>query len=262
MFFVVPYSFSTSSHNSLAELIRTKALFLIHFLHQATTLYETTYRCSSLFLIHFLHQATTRWPNWYARKRCSLFIFYIKPQQFVLRAFLWPCCSLFIFYIKPQLCGLELEIQGSCSLFIFYIKPQQCRGTHQSNMGCSLFIFYIKPQLRPDLFFFLSVVPYSFSTSSHNLIAVRVSLVTLFLIHFLHQATTHRPWRRKRCLLFLIHFLHQATTPPTVRLLSRVGCSLFIFYIKPQLWNGQHQPVGGCSLFIFYIKPQLPWVQR
>ena len=57
-------------------------------------------------------------------------------------------------------------------------------------------------------------------------------------------------------MLYLIPFLHQTTTMrPLMRL--PIGCILFHFYIKPQLFDLKDVTDSGCILFHFYIKPQL-----
>ncbi len=143
---VVLYSFSTSNHNPACRDVLDTALFFIPFLHQTTT-----HNCCVLF-----------------RERCSLFLFYIKPQLNIS----------------------SLKAINSCSLFLFYIKPQH-------------------NEMKP---FLPAVVLYSFSTSNHNKISRRFLLLKLFFIPFLHQTTT-----RKLCA----HV--------------EARCSLFLFYIKPQL---------------------------
>ena len=78
------------------------------------------------------------------------------------------------------------------------------------------------------------VVPYSVSTSNHNTRGVYAVYPPLFLILFLHQTTTGNVSTREL-----------------------VGCSLFCFYIKPQLVALCGSLCASCSLFCFYIKPQL-----
>ena len=121
-------------------------------------------------------------------------------------------CSLFYFYIKPQLNErVSLDV-FSCSLFYFYIKPQHDSGKYPQALRCSLFYFYIKPQRARISVALLPVVPYSISTSNHNNRSTDNFQVQLFLILFLHQTTT---------------------THEGIEALE--GCSLFYFYIKPQL---------------------------
>ena len=56
-----------------------------------------------------------------------------------------------------------------CSLFCFYIKPQQEINGDILLRCCSLFCFYIKPQLPEFVERYFGVVPYSVSTSNHNI---------------------------------------------------------------------------------------------
>ncbi len=121
---VVPYSFSTSSHNFRFQPKILAAVVPYSFSTSSHNCRRWCQRPGRLFLIHFLHQATTRLPQGCGSVRCSLFIFYIKPQHRRPCPGQSSCCSLFIFYIKPQLPALQPVIHIGCSLFIFYIKPQ------------------------------------------------------------------------------------------------------------------------------------------
>ena len=66
----------------------------------------------------------------------------------------------------------------------------------------------------------------------------------LFIIPFLHQTTTIPGHKRATILLFIIPFLHQTTTQLFCSKIHN-GCSLFLFYIKPQLrrWSPFHRQV-------------------
>ena len=100
------------------------------------------------------------------------------------------------------------------------------------------------------------VVPYSISTSNHNLLIIVSQLSTLFLILFLHQTTTNGelPSFTDGCSLFYFYIKPQRLDH-SIFCITR--CSLFYFYIKPQPWNEGVFGKDGCSLFYFYIKPQL-----
>ena len=56
--------------------------------------------------------------------------------------------------------------------------------------------------------------------------------------------------------LYLIEILHQTTTQRQ-SILSRHGCILSKFYIKPQQWDRLFKMSVCCILSKFYIKPQL-----
>ena len=150
-------------------------LFLIYFLHRTTTQSPLAFPSSQLFLIPLLHQTTTTMATFLFIDRCSLFLFYIKPQPGTRRCS--PCrrCSLFLFYIKPQLERPVDALQHCCSLFLFYIKPQLTMIMYPCRMCCSLFLFYIKPQLPHSLPHTILVVPYSSSTSHHNCLHSRLT---------------------------------------------------------------------------------------
>ena len=100
----------------------------------------------------------------------------------------------------------------------------------------------------------------------------------LFLINILHQTATNADPNTEDKELFLINILHQTATEVNQRVV-KLGCSLSIFYIKPQrcfhllgirsVVPYQYSTSNrnrsrrfadtstGCSLSIFYIKPQL-----
>ena len=77
------------------------------------------------------------------------------------------------------------------------------------------------------------VVPYQYSTSNRNLSLLNISVMKLFLINILHQTATYEDYLK-----------------------AKQGCSLSIFYIKPQLFALFAMKQTRCSLSIFYIKPQ------
>ena len=122
------------------------------------------------------------------------------------------CCSLSVFYIKPQRKQIADITSQSCSLSVFYIKPQRGRKPVATPSGCSLSVFYIKPQLRVWRAVCKTVVPYQYSTSNRNLRETETAKTKLFLISILHQTATYSP-----------------------SFALRSGCSLSVFYIKPQL---------------------------
>ena len=144
------------------------------------------------------------------------------------------CCSLFCFYIKPQ--------HRRLSLVRYVVVPY---SVSTSNHNCEYinskevevvpysvstsnhnFLGYTKPLLL--------VVPYSVSTSNHNRLCTPSNRIWLFLILFLHQTTTRKMDYLRWLVLFLILFLHQTTTS-LWQAFSWWCCSLFCFYIKPQL---------------------------
>ena len=122
------------------------------------------------------------------------------------------------------------------------------------------------------------VVSYSISTSNHNVLVRNRFIYRLYLIPFLHQTTTYEFYLTTINVLYLIPFLHQTTTigvpvrnPGKLYLIPflhqtttsgrprrlRLGCILFHFYIKPQLYIANLLTCMRCILFHFYIKPQL-----
>ena len=77
---IVSYRLSTSNHNFFLPPY-WGILYLIVFLHQTTTSFNTTAGFRKLYLIVFLHQTTTRCLRLRLRCYCILSSFYIKPQH-------------------------------------------------------------------------------------------------------------------------------------------------------------------------------------
>ncbi len=105
------------------------------------------------------------------------------------------------------------------------------------------------------LYIVASVVPYHFSTSNHNLRPRWRARLLVVPYHF--STSNHNP----RCsiiiliMLYLITFLHQTTTLYT-SVNTSTGCTLSLFYIKPQRQAIAAALDEGCTLSLFYIKPQ------
>ena len=77
---IVSYRLSTSNHNLYSFKASSFSLYLIVFLHQTTTSFNTTAGFRKLYLIVFLHQTTTCILSRYPLQHCILSSFYIKPQ--------------------------------------------------------------------------------------------------------------------------------------------------------------------------------------
>ena len=186
---------------------------------------------------------------------CILFHFYIKPQLNCLCQKNCYGCILFHFYIKPQPKTIIRTTKWSCILFHFYIKPQPHDARCLISLGCILFHFYIKPQLFHRSHFYCFVVSYSISTSNHNERGGKDTDSRLYLIPFLHQTTTisRCDISRRGCILFHFYIKPQLII---VKKFHCAGCILFHFYIKPQLKTELKCSLDSCILFHFYIKPQ------
>ena len=214
--------------------VAEKALFIIPFLHQTTTAIDGCTHDKRLFIIPFLHQTTTCRCLCSAARRCSLFLFYIKPQRS------WEGIVVHPVVHYSFSTSNHNKSKKNVKKFWLFIIPFLHQTTTTSKSlsslpSCSLFLFYIKPQLNKLAHAFLLVVHYSFSTSNHNGYVFKSTNMRLFIIPFLHQTTTQvfSYWNSE-------------------------SCSLFLFYIKPQpKWWYKFEHFC-CSLFLFYIKPQLP----
>ena len=164
-----------------------------------------------LYLIEILHQTTT----------CQVLVRVVR------------CCILSKFYIKPQLFCRFYDRCSGCILSKFYIKPQLSALRALRLRCCILSKFYIKPQHLDIKTGIDYVVSYRNSTSNHNLSAITIVFLRLYLIEILHQTTTE-PFPEE-CFWC---------------------CILSKFYIKPQL-NPQLLVIFlSCILSKFYIKPQ------
>ena len=165
---------------------------------------------------------------------CIPFISYIKPQlRYAVRERSLGCIP-FISYIKPQrpkfsahaTAGLYIilflhqattEAQRSkllerCISFFSYIKPQLLGMCFCMSFRCISFFSYIKPQPLSDSRKIPFVVYHSFPTSSHNVNMQTAATSKLYIILFLHPATTTLLPTLTYTGLYIILFLHQATT--------------------------------------------------
>ena len=164
---------------------------------------------------------------------CISSVSYIKPQQhFELHGQNYGCISS-VSYIKPQLCVTRSQRNGvvyrpfptsnhNCSLSHFYVQWLYIvRFLHQTTTvcvrraapgGCISSVSYIKPQHCPYTYFFILVVYRPFPTSNHNVLGVPTLLNRLYIVRFLHQTTTHKPYSADFGKLYIVRFLHQTTT--------------------------------------------------
>ena len=166
---VVPYSASTSNHNTSLYSSCSYKLFLIPILHQITTLGGMLLPAEGLFLIPILHQITTR--SSICQKSTKLFLIPILHQITTVGYLYLVNIRLFLIPILHQITTFLIILRAAsrCTLFCFYIKSQLVLIVHRD-----------KP-----------VVPYSASTSNHNLLCHGLFLSVLYLILLLHQITTH-----------------------------------------------------------------------
>ena len=96
-----------------------------------------------------------------------------------------------------------------------------------NKTSCILSKFYIKPQLGPPCLCSSCVVSYRNSTSNHNLFAITIPILKLYLIEILHQTTTLRREGDRQRQLYLIEILHQTTT-----LLSVIAFATWLYLIE------------------------------
>ncbi len=147
-------------------------------------------------------------------------------------------------------------MRPGCTLSLFYIKPQPSKVNRKVPKSCTLSLFYIKPQLVCVDNANIEVVPYHFSTSNHNRFRRALLYDLLYLITFLHQTTTKKCDDRLSdgCTLSLFYIKPQ---PSSEQLRNGCCCTLSLFYIKPQPRLYPSICAMRCTLSLFYIKPQL-----
>ena len=121
---IVSYRLSTSNHNLYSFKASSFSLYLIVFLHQTTTSFNTTAGFRKLYLIVFLHQTTTLTCQETLELLLYLIVFLHQTTTTVTMPMLPPNCILSSFYIKPQLMLSKCYCSGYCILSSFYIKPQ------------------------------------------------------------------------------------------------------------------------------------------
>ena len=186
-------------------------LYILRFLHQTTTFIVRSLAALELYILRFLHQTTTARLFIYHCNGCISCVFYIKPQLYKRMGFSSLCCISCVFYIKPQ---QSVQLVWFCSC-------------------CISCVFYIKPQLYVNYMQNPRVVYLAFSTSNHNPIKLNIFDKWLYILRFLHQTTTIRPFQSlsTRC----------------------ISC---VFYIKPQPVKLLNLFVTCCISCVFYIKPQ------
>ena len=143
---VVYLSLPTSNHNTIRIIVQFCLLYIFRFLHQTTTVSESSRFNCWLYIFRFLHQTTT------------LLSGFSHP----------PSCISFASYIKPQLLAVSVSLSLSCISFASYIKPQLDVSHKERFFGCISFASYIKPQLSDTLAFVRLVVYLSLPTSNHN----------------------------------------------------------------------------------------------
>ena len=142
-----------------------------------------------------------------------------------------------------------------CISVLFYIKPQLSFVFLVIIFGCISVLFYIKPQLVRSLTPRVLVVYPFFSTSNHNIFAVKQFRFELYIRSFLHQTTTDRKSNEKMNQLYIRSFLHQTTTICLLLLLIIV---LYIRSFLHQTTTTESRYIfdASCISVLFYIKPQ------
>ena len=147
----------------------------------------------------------------------------------------------------------------------------------ETRLGCIFFYSYIKPQRQDADILQLAVVYSSIPTSNHNVQAIAMSILQLYILLFLHQTTTSGDYRflTFRCIFFYSYikpqpeaekqrnwqsciFFYSYIKPQqdAVYLHYRLRCIFFYSYIKPQRYSSRCWILRCCIFFYSYIKPQ------
>ena len=186
---VVYHLVPTSNHNFREQAVGHRALFIILFLHQTTTLWVLLPPWLLLFIILFLHQTTTS--RWVKKVSGLLFIILFLHQTTTLATVLLMVigCLSSCSYIKPQLQerggqsdsvvyhlvptsnhnGAE-AVLGELGLFIilFLHQTTTMETTRSLWMCCLSSCSYIKPQQNHARALPIGVVYHLVPTSNHN----------------------------------------------------------------------------------------------
>ena len=150
------------------------------------------------------------------RSKCNtlaLFLISILHQTATSRDGACSERGLFLISILHQTATHNFIIAPQAELFLISILHQTATMVllMLHVICCSLSVFYIKPQRAPCSCVLPVVVPYQYSTSNRNCGYLRTTQAELFLISILHQTATSS--------------MSSNDCP---------GCSLSVFYIKPQ----------------------------
>ncbi len=111
---------------------------------------------------------------------------------------------------------------------------------YKYHCRCSMSLFYIKSQRLRAASYRQTVVLCLCSTSNHNHPTASDYMRALFYVSVLHQITTVLVSSQKTPRLFYVSVLHQITTRCKL-ILSVMGCSMSLFYIKSQRQSGSWQ---------------------
>ena len=118
-----------------------------------------------------------------------------------------------------------------------------------------IFMSYIKPQPMLRLAHRATVVYRTIPTSNHNVMQKRLNWI--YVVYRTIPTSNHNPSESKArsFSLYIVLFLHQTTTdkPFSTRFLR---CISYYSYIKSQPARKLHTPIACCISYYSYIKPQ------
>ena len=209
---VVSYRNSTSNHNNFGSNVA--AGFVVSYRNSTSNHNQTRCPSQSTNVVSYRNSTSNHNSGVSSGSRSGLYLIEILHQTTTHAFVLVKKQPLYLIEILHQTTTKSAAINriNGCILSKFYIKPQQS--------GCSLTSTY--------------VVSYRNSTSNHNRLRLRTSL--LRVVSYRNSTSNHNDKQGKDAVyeLYLIEILHQTTTLE-VSFRSTWGCILSKFYIKPQL---------------------------
>ena len=214
-------------------MVRSRGLYIILFHHQTTTNCFLDIIFFVLYIILFHHQTTTRSLGVVERVLLYIILFHHQTTTGFRKNLSETCCISFYFIIKPQPSASRLRrayvVYHSISSSNHNWKWQNTRFMEvvYHSISSSNHNAFCCPYGSQD------VVYHSISSSNHNLGKIRPSVLSLYIILFHHQTTTHGggDGMGYGCISFYFIIKPQ---PPRVVPRSRKRCISFYFIIKPQ----------------------------
>jgi len=212
---VVLYRFSTSNHNTSAQIRTLDQLYYIVSLHQTTTSYDKQQVQRMLYYIVSLHQTTTRTAASVRRLKLYYIVSLHQTTTVVVERSAVNGCIISFLYIKPQLTH-SLHFQNGVVLYRF--------STSNHNK------FKFEDNLA-ELYYIVSL-----HQTTTGCIFVKKTWLLYYIVS-LHQTTTLSPYIGVRTGLYYIVSLHQTTTFGVI-LNPFTSCIISFLYVKPQPNSG------------------------
>ena len=86
LLYVVYRTIPTSNHNLWRFLAFSSALYIVLFLHQTTTMSDSSFVIPRLYIVLFLHQTTTSFPQWFVGTKLYIVLFLHQTTTIMVTA--------------------------------------------------------------------------------------------------------------------------------------------------------------------------------